>query len=168
MSRFHEKPHGLTVCFGNGWSYITEQDGETKVHTYPCMVSVNRYTADLDKIGRIHGILTPAQQLLLEEEMPEDGQYAAGEIPDDPAFYEGMDAALAEKIRKSRQDNRRKITKPSRQAVAWLNENAPGWSCAPDHRIEDFGFYFEKKEHADAFCAWVDEILGSLKYWNEK
>lgn len=168
MSRFHEKPHGLTVCFGNGWSYITEKGGETKVHTFPCMVAVNRYTADLDKIGRIHGILTPAQQFLLVERMPADGEYAAGEIPDDPSFYEGYDKETAEKLMRLRYENRRKIAEPSSQARAWLDANAPGWSCAPNDKIEEFGFYFEKKKHADAFCAWVDEILGSLKYWNEK
>lgn len=168
MSRFTEKPHGLTICWDNGWSYTTEENGETKVHTFPCMVAINRYTADLDKIGRIHGILTPAQQFLLSQRMPDDGKYAAGEIPEDPSFYEGMDPEIAEKLLRSRYENRRKIAEPSSQARAWLDENAPGWSCAPDHKIEEFGFYFEKKAHSVAFCAWVDSILGSLKYWNEK
>lgn len=168
MSRFHEKKHGLTVCFGNGWSYFTKEEGETKVHTFPAMVSISRYFADEGKIGYIHGILTPAQQFLAYEEMPPEGEYAAGEIPDDPVFYEGMDKDVAEKLRKIRQDNRRKIAKPSRHAVRWLDENAPGWACSPNSKLEEFHFFFEKKKHADAFCAWVDSILGTLKYWNEK
>ena len=168
MSRFHEKKHGLTVCFGNGWSYFTKEEGETKVHTFPAMVSISRYFADEGKIGYIHGILTPAQQFLAYEEMPPEGEYAAGEIPDDPVFYEGMDKDVAEKLRKIRHNNRRKIAKPSRHAVRWLDENAPGWACSPNSKLEDFGFYFQKKKHADAFCAWVDSILGTLKYWNEK
>lgn len=168
MSRFTEKPHGLTICYDNGWSYMTEENGETKVHTFPCMVAVNRYTADLSVIGRIHGILTPAQQFLLVEKMPEEGQYAAGEIPEDPSHYEVMDPEIAEKILRHRYENRRKIAQPSNQARAWLDANAPGWSCEPNDKIEEIGFYFEKKKHAVAFCAWVDSILGSLKYWNEK
>ena len=168
MSRFHKKPHGLTICFGNGWSYMTERDGETEVHTFPCMVAVNRYTANLNVIGHIHGIRTPAQQFLLVEQMPEEGQYAAGDIPEDPSVYEGMAPELAEELQRHRYENRRKIAQPSRPARAWLDANAPGWSCAPNDKIEEFGFYFEKKKHADAFCAWVDSILGSLKYWNEK
>lgn len=168
MSRFHEKPHGLTVCFGNGWSYFTEEDGETKVHTFPCMVSISRYSTDIDKFGYIHGIQTPAQQFLAYEELPPEDEYAAGEIPDDPAHYKGMDPEIAATLQKIRYENRRKIAKPSQHAVRWLDANAPGWSCDPNSKLEEFGFYFEKKKHADAFCAWVDEILGTLKYWNEK
>jgi len=168
MSRFHEKKHGLTVCFGNGWSYITREDGEVQVHTFPAMVSISRYsTSNNDNFGYIHTLLTPAQQFLAYEELPPEGKYAAGEIPDDPAFYGGMDSEDAEKLRKIRSKNRRKIAKPSMRAVHWLDDNAPGWACSPNSKLEEFGFYFQKKKHADAFCAWVDEILGSLKYWNE-
>lgn len=167
MSRFHEKPHGLTVCFGNGWSYFTKEDGETKVHTFPSMVSISRYYTETGMFGYIHGILTPAQQLLAYEEMPPEGEYAAGEIPEDPECYQTLDPEIAAKILKSRYENRRKIAKPSRHAIRWLDENAPGWACSPNSKLEEFGFYFQKKKHADAFCAWVDEILGSLKYWNE-
>lgn len=167
MSRFTSKPHGLTVCWDNEWSYTTKGPDGPVVNGFPCMVAIDRYQFE-DMRGYVANIRTPAQQLLAFERMPADGEYAAGEIPDDESLYEGFKPELRAKLVQSRLDARRRIAEPTRMARQWLDANTPGWSCAPDHKIEDFGFYFVKKQHALAFCAWVDSILAGMKYWNEK
>lgn len=138
MTRYVNKPHGLTIASGNVFFF---GHGEA-LREFPAMIRFNAY--DLGEnvpFSSINGLLqTPAIQICwFQEEVPLP---VTGSRGSDYAYY----------------------WRPRRWFRTWLDKHAPGWAVRP---VEARGsgeklIFLQKRQHAVAIANLVQEHLGPI------
>jgi hypothetical protein len=147
MSRYVDKPHGLTIGSDN-WFFVIdrahpERPGEIR-DWYKAIVSFRGYTFDRVSSAN-YFILTPAQQLVWRKNVRREMQKLGNlEYPIDKQFW-----TISEWI------------------VRWLNDNVGAlhdkWDCYTEAEQSSRNIFFKRRTDALAFCKFIDTILVGAK-----
>ncbi len=138
MSRYVDKPHGITIGSANQFSFMDEDDN---YQHFNAVLWFRQYT--FDQPSTIHvGIKPPAIQMVFYRTVLEE-----------PETFEGKTWV-----------NKKNMYRLKDGWVRWLDTNCPGWGYPPMKNADRIpNLFFKRRADALLLASEVDKQLKGIK-----